>query len=251
MSGAWSETRLSLALHNAAGASSDFDLNPGVALPDTPLRPAGVLAAFHADDGRLVLTKRASGLRHHPGQIALPGGKVDPGDADAVAAALREAHEEVGLAPAQARVLGCLPPHRTVTGFQITPVIAIIAAQASPYGVIAFVICDAVEAPQVIHRVATIEQLGCLRANSQVAARSCCQQQCCRIGLTVTRRHDERRTPMRLHSIHVSTVYEAPSSVAIAAIATAAALSHIRRCCAAVRASRRRKQLQVHRLSHP
>ncbi|WP_304618705.1 NUDIX hydrolase [Paracoccus sediminilitoris] len=132
MSGAWSETRLSLALQNAAGASSDFDLNPGVALPDTPLRPAGVLAAFHADDGRLVLTKRASGLRHHPGQIALPGGKVDPGDADAVAAALREAHEEVGLAPAQARVLGCLPPHRTVTGFQITPVIAIIDGPFTP-----------------------------------------------------------------------------------------------------------------------
>ena len=132
MSGAWSEKRLSLALQNAAGASSDFDLNPGVALPDTPLRPAGVLAAFHADDGRLVLTKRASGLRHHPGQIALPGGKVDPGDADAVAAALREAHEEVGLAPAQARGLGCLPPHRTVTGFQITPVIAIIDGPFTP-----------------------------------------------------------------------------------------------------------------------
>ncbi|WP_111558320.1 NUDIX hydrolase [Paracoccus sediminilitoris] len=132
MSGAWSETRLSLALQNAAGASSDFDLNPRVALPDTPLRPAGVLAAFHADDGRLVLTKRASGLRHHPGQIALPGGKVDPGDADVVAAALREAHEEVGLAPMQARVLGCLPPHRTVTGFRITPVIAIIDGPFTP-----------------------------------------------------------------------------------------------------------------------
>ncbi|WP_108501851.1 NUDIX hydrolase [Paracoccus indicus] len=132
MSVEWSEKRLSQALRNAAGASSDFDLNPGVAPPDTPLRPAGVLAAFHADDGRLVLTKRASGLRHHPGQIALPGGKVDPGDADAVAAALREAHEEVGLAPAQARVLGCLPPHRTVTGFQITPVIAIIDGPFTP-----------------------------------------------------------------------------------------------------------------------
>ena len=132
MSVEWSEKRLSLALQTAAGASSDFDLNPGVAPPDAPLRPAGVLAAFHADDGRLVLTKRASGLRHHPGQIALPGGKVDPGDADAVAAALREAHEEVGLAPAQARVLGCLPPHRTVTGFQITPVIAIIDGPFTP-----------------------------------------------------------------------------------------------------------------------
>jgi len=128
----WSETHLSLALQSAARASSDFDLNPEVKVPDAPLRPAGVLAAFHADDGRLVLTKRASGLRHHPGQIALPGGKVDPGDVDAVAAALREAQEEVALDPAQVRVLGCLPPHRTVTGFSITPVIAIIDGPFTP-----------------------------------------------------------------------------------------------------------------------
>lgn len=123
----WSETRLRDALRGAADPSSDFDLNPGAAPSDAAaLRPAGVLAAFHHDDGRLMLTKRASGLRHHPGQIALPGGKVDPGDADAVAAALREAHEEIGLDPARVRILGCLPPHRTVTGFSITPVVAVI-----------------------------------------------------------------------------------------------------------------------------
>lgn len=128
----WSESRLRDALRRAADPSSDYDLNPDAAPPDTPLRPAGVLAAFRADDGRLVLTKRASGLRHHPGQIALPGGKVDPGDTDAIAAGLREAREEIGLDPAQVRVLGCLPPHRTVTGFSVTPVLAVIDGPFAP-----------------------------------------------------------------------------------------------------------------------
>lgn len=127
----WSETRLREALSVAAGPSSDYDLNPAAA-PDTPLRPAGVLAAFHEDDGRLVLTKRASGLRHHPGQIALPGGKVDPGDADEIAAALRESQEEVGLDPAQVDLIGTLPPHRTVTSFAVTPVLGIIRGSFTP-----------------------------------------------------------------------------------------------------------------------
>ena len=66
----WSEDRLRQALSVTAGPTSDYDLNPDVAPPAGNLRPAGVLAAFHQDNGRLVLTKRASGLRHHPGQIA-------------------------------------------------------------------------------------------------------------------------------------------------------------------------------------
>ena len=129
---AWSEARLHAALSRAAQPSSDYDLNPEATPPGTLLRPAGVLAAFHADDGRLVLTKRASGLRHHPGQIALPGGKVDPGDADATATALREAHEEIGLRADGLRVLGSLPPHRTVTGFSVTPVLAVIDGAFDP-----------------------------------------------------------------------------------------------------------------------
>ncbi|MBL4916883.1 CoA pyrophosphatase [Szabonella alba] len=105
------------------GASSDFDLNPGVHLPPgRRLRQAAVLVAVA--DGRVILTKRSSRLKQHPGQIAFPGGKIDAGDADAVAAALREAHEEIGLPPDLVEILGSLPPHETVTGFSVTPVLA-------------------------------------------------------------------------------------------------------------------------------
>lgn len=124
--------RLLQALAAPAGPSSDFDLNPGASVPDVQLRPAGVLAAFDAESGDLVLTKRSSQLRHHPGQIALPGGKVDPTDADAIAAALREAREEVGLDPAQVEVLGTSAPHRTITNFAMVPVIGLIHGPFHP-----------------------------------------------------------------------------------------------------------------------
>jgi 8-oxo-dGTP pyrophosphatase MutT (NUDIX family) len=88
------------------------------------LRPAGVLVALRPGPRgvEVILTKRSSRLKHHPGQIAFAGGRVDAGDADAVAAALREAEEEIGLMRGSVEVLGTAEAHETVTGFSVTPV---------------------------------------------------------------------------------------------------------------------------------
>ncbi|OJY34496.1 8-oxo-dGTP pyrophosphatase MutT (NUDIX family) [Gemmobacter caeni] len=123
------------ALARFSGESSDFDLNPGTVLPPgRKLRPAAVLIAVCEGAGgpSVLLTKRASGLKHHPGQIAFPGGKIDAGDASAEAAALREAQEEVGLDPALVRVLGQLPAHETVTGYTVVPILGHIRADFTP-----------------------------------------------------------------------------------------------------------------------
>ncbi|MEL6957419.1 MAG: CoA pyrophosphatase [Pseudomonadota bacterium] len=114
------------AIEKVRQASSDFDLNPTVVLPEhRVLKPSAVLMAVTMG-GDVILTKRSSHLKNHPGQIAFPGGRQDDTDDDLIATALREAKEEVSLDPADVDVLGLLPPHETVTQYAVTPVIAII-----------------------------------------------------------------------------------------------------------------------------
>jgi 8-oxo-dGTP pyrophosphatase MutT (NUDIX family) len=129
------EAKLKRALDRPAGPSSDFDLNPGMRpLGGKPLRPAAVLLPVWLQTGApaLLLTKRSSHLKHHPGQIAFPGGKVDPTDPGPEAAALREAQEEIGLDPARVMIIGTLPVHETVTGFAITPFVGTIEGPFVP-----------------------------------------------------------------------------------------------------------------------
>lgn len=124
--------RLEDALAKTGDASSDFDLNADVAIPQVKLTPAAVLIGIDARTEHVVLTKRSARLKHHPGQIAFPGGKQDPTDASLVDAALREAREEIGLPSELCDVLGTLPPHQTVTGYQVTPVLGLITDDFTP-----------------------------------------------------------------------------------------------------------------------
>jgi 8-oxo-dGTP pyrophosphatase MutT (NUDIX family) len=75
---------------------------------------------------QVLLTRRTEHLRDHAGQISFPGGRVEPHDTDAAAAALREAEEEVGLGSQHVEVLGSLPVYTTVTNFVVTPVVGLV-----------------------------------------------------------------------------------------------------------------------------
>jgi 8-oxo-dGTP pyrophosphatase MutT (NUDIX family) len=119
---AWLRERLTRPAPAAARALSEvyrFPGREGLAIPAAVLvplvnRPEGL---------QVLLTERSANLPDHPGQISFPGGRVEPEDADDVAAALREAQEETGLDPSRVTVLGQLPVYETVTGFRVTPVV--------------------------------------------------------------------------------------------------------------------------------
>ena len=114
---------------NAARRASDFDLTPDswAGVSTDPLKPAAVLIGLIERDHGLsiLLTRRADTLRSHTGQVALPGGRQDPGERP-VDTALREAHEEVGLDPQFVTPIGLSTPYHTGSGYLITPVVAIV-----------------------------------------------------------------------------------------------------------------------------
>jgi 8-oxo-dGTP pyrophosphatase MutT (NUDIX family) len=114
-----------------AWGRGDWDLNPELladfaAMP--PARPAAVLFGIVIrDELSVLLTQRTHTLSTHAGQIAFPGGKVEPGDGGPVEAALRESVEEIGLDPKFVEPLGFLDSYRTGTGFTVAPVVAMIS----------------------------------------------------------------------------------------------------------------------------
>jgi 8-oxo-dGTP pyrophosphatase MutT (NUDIX family) len=95
--------------------------------PQGEMTPAAVLVAVvDRPEPTVILTERPTTMRKHPGQISFPGGRIDPGDLGPIAAALREAEEEIGLPPAAVEVIGIADVYRTVTGFEVTPVLGVV-----------------------------------------------------------------------------------------------------------------------------
>jgi 8-oxo-dGTP pyrophosphatase MutT (NUDIX family) len=101
------------------GLQKHFPADPVPAAVLVPLidRPEGL---------NVLLTHRAAHLAKHSGQISFPGGRIEPTDADAASAAIREANEEVGLDPARVQVFGYLPDHIVISGFRVTPVLSLV-----------------------------------------------------------------------------------------------------------------------------
>ncbi|HTQ33388.1 MAG TPA: CoA pyrophosphatase [Stellaceae bacterium] len=131
-----------------AATRGDHDLNPGETPPSAALRPAAVLVPLidHADGMTVLLTQRTAHLSAHAGQIAFPGGRVEEHDIDAIATALRETEEEVGLPRDLVSVVGRLDTYVTGTGFEITPIVGIVEP-AYTLSLDAYEVAEAFEVP--------------------------------------------------------------------------------------------------------
>lgn len=121
--------RLGAAL--ARGADNGIPLIPGDGLTLRPsdmdaVEAAVLIAVTDRAAPGVILTQRPETMRKHPGQVAFPGGRMDLDDADLIAAALREAEEEIALAPGEVEIVGKTDIYRTVTGYDVTPVLAVI-----------------------------------------------------------------------------------------------------------------------------
>jgi 8-oxo-dGTP pyrophosphatase MutT (NUDIX family) len=146
LSAEWLRERIASAHERGAaiegdGARADYfpDRTPAAASVLVPLVP-------RASGLHVLLTRRTAHLRDHAGQISFPGGKAEPEDADAVATALREAQEEVGLEPKWVEVLGTLPTYTTVTRFVVTPVVGLVQPDYT-LNLDAFEVAEAFEVP--------------------------------------------------------------------------------------------------------
>lgn len=120
------EQRLKTALAESEGTPAPLLGDPSMDLPPNPTPAAVIIAITDQERPGLILTRRTDSLRSHAGQVAFPGGRIDPEDENAQVAALREAWEEIALEPASATIVGTLDPYVTVTGYAVTPVIAVI-----------------------------------------------------------------------------------------------------------------------------
>ncbi len=125
---AGSQPRHELADWRLLGVNAEHSRRLARHFPSDPVPAAVLVPLIDRPAGLTVLlTQRASQLTHHAAQIAFPGGRLEPDDPDIASAALREAQEEIGLDPTRVRVFGYLPDHVVISGFRVTPVLAMVS----------------------------------------------------------------------------------------------------------------------------